>query len=470
MAASTSRTDEPRVDFKPRLERKCSADVTLKDGSTTNAEVQFRALQNGDLEGDLSFPASFLVKFSEISTSKAVGEFEMKGKMTIDGRTQTVHFSKCYLTTFRMSSGPSEISIGSGFRAQEIAFNPEALEQKPSRQLLLGYDIGNVFQTFRVIVETRLGELSLAHYEGIEKLCDLMRIYGTPLMTSAVQLVVRPDGTKTLREVIDDATSTVNGFLRITSLAQGVWHDWASLSVYEKEESREGAELKYLMMKSPKLWEPKERALTNPAHSSIFIKTAYGGYSEDLNEKYGFDRALEWYTEANIGGVLESKFLSATTCLELLMERFHSSTEAEFIIPSLETFNALREALESTARGFMKGAGVDEEQRAAIYRALGGINRRQYVDKAERLLKFWNLRIDDLSATIGDIVNVRNEITHTGTVYSDKYKGKLLPSYLALMMILARLFLAMLHYSGQYYDRAVGDWVNFSDVQTSKPA
>jgi hypothetical protein len=139
-------------------------------------------------------------------------------------------------------------------------------------------------------------------------------------------------------------------------------------------------------MSAPKQKRPVKMAITVPVYSPNFIKSAWNGYSKVLDEKFGFDRALEWYVEANLATVLESKFLSATTCLELLMERFHSSTNSEFLIED-RTFEELRQKLEEVARQWMREKGVDKDVRAAIYRALKGINRKQYMDKATRLLE-----------------------------------------------------------------------------------
>jgi hypothetical protein len=53
---------------------------------------------------------------------------------------------------------------------------------------------------------------------------------------------------------------------------------------------------------------------------------------KELDEKYAFDLALEWYLESNSATVIESRFLMATTCFEMLMERFHTQMGTEFML------------------------------------------------------------------------------------------------------------------------------------------
>ena len=72
--------------------------------------------------------------------------------------------------------------------------------------------------------------------------------------------------------------------------------------------------------------------LTNVAHSSFFIKSAWKGYSDEIDEKYGFNLALEWYLDSWASSILESKFMCASTCFELLMDKFHTQNNSELIL------------------------------------------------------------------------------------------------------------------------------------------
>ena len=452
-----------QIEIKPVLESKGSGRVFFDNGNQTSVDFQFRLLLNGIMEGELDFPMTFAEKYLQLSFSKSLARFELKGNTIIGGKSEEILLTQCYLSSFHWSTGEKSDLMKSKFVAHKAFVNKAAENLKPNNELLLVFDLINVFETFRVIVNTQIGELSLAHDKDIEELQRIMSTYDAPLITSSAQITVKSAGAETLLQIVEKATKIVEGFLKITSLSQGVWHDWVSLSVLEKKTDQEFYERRYLCMRTPKQKKPMRRGITNPAHSQIFMKAAWSGYSDDLETNYGFTRALEWYVEANLATVLESGFLSATTCLELLMDRFHSSVGTEFLIEE-DIFEELRKKLENEARQWMKEKAIPQETRAQVCRALKGIRRRQYVDKANQLIEAWHVKVADLKVTAEDVVKIRNQITHKGRVEEN---DDLFRVYQGLMMILVRIFLSMLKYNDQYYDLARQDWVKFPEITKS---
>lgn len=81
-----------------------------------------------------------------------------------------------------------------------------------------------MFETFRVIVDTPQGELRLGHDSDIKDLERIMTTYNIPLITSSAMLKVTLSGSKTLLQILSEATDIVKGFLMITSLSQGSCH------------------------------------------------------------------------------------------------------------------------------------------------------------------------------------------------------------------------------------------------------
>jgi hypothetical protein len=123
--------------------------------------------------------------------------------------------------------------------------------------------------------------------------------------------------------------------------------------------------------------------------------------------------------------------------------------------------------MKDCASPLLKEMKFDEGKRNAVYRSMTAMKRRSFVDKCDRLLKYWGISYDDTEITLDEIVYVRNKITHEGR-FSDQpdfqsvsYLWKV---YNGLFNILARVFLAMLNYRGQYFDAPNNRWINFANI------
>jgi len=448
---------------KPLLQMDGVGRVQFEDGKNTEARFTAKLLENARFEGELDFPPTFTKQFLELSNGSVFVTFSIEGDVTLDKIVTPTIMKDCFVVRWQFTSG-EETRLKVDFVSQEIVFDERAEQLEPSGELVIRFELVNVFQTFRVSVDTVMGELQLRHSKDIRDLERMMDSYGTPMVTSSATLIVRPDGSRTINDMLNQATGIVQDFLTVTSLAQGTWHTWVAVSVYEREASDGGYVRRYMKIRNPKLKRPSNRGITNMTHSSRFIASAWAGYSREVAQKYNLGLALEWYLEANVGSVIESKFLSATTCLELLMDRYVNETGNEYLLESSE-FDLLRGELETRIDQWTQGREEGQKELDALRNKIADLNRRSYVSKAKELLGFWKVTTDDLGVTLRDIVEVRNEITHTGTFSSGDYEGKVIPAYQGLMMIIARIFMSMLRYNGQYYDWARGTWVEFSSVR-----
>ncbi len=448
------------VIIKPVFETKGLGKAVFGD-NLEEADFHIQMLSNGMITGDLQFHSA--------DYAKIFGYLE-KEFFTLGGKTspnnENIIAEKCFLTGLKTSNSVSGSSIGGRFSAHNVILNPETQETRPNKELILKFGLVNVHETLRVIVDTELGKMRLAHHKEIKEMERLMQQHNLPLITSSAELFVNPDGAQPLGSIIDKAIEIVQNFLKISSLAQTVWHEWVFVQVYEKMTDSDGYQLIFLRLCSPKAKNPSSRGITNPAHSSHFVSAAWKGYSRELNEKYGFDVALEWYIESNSASVGESMFLNATTCLEMLMDKFHSQMGSELLLDE-GTFAKFYADIKEQASSWLKSRNVNKTIRSAIYRSLSGINRRSYVDKAKMLLDYWGVSYADADISLDDIVQVRNDITHRGTHYSKDSESefhKVFKAYEGLFLILTRIFLAMLKYDDEYYDPTEGKWIRFRDV------
>jgi len=138
----------------------------------------------------------------------------------------------------------------------------------------------------------------------------------------------------------------------------------------------------------PKTKNPYSIGLANTASYPPFIASAWKGYFEDIDKKYGFTLALEWYLDSWSSSILESQFLSASTCLEMLMDNFHSINHSEYILPE-EKFSKFQKQIRNFVKKNAESFGFDASTRGLIYENLGqSLNRRTFVNKAELLLNF----------------------------------------------------------------------------------
>jgi hypothetical protein len=435
------------------------------DEQVMRVKFNLLLLYNGKITGQLNFDKQYT---SLLSFLKEVREFTLDGVIKISDKKFRLIAERCVLGSHKSSVLDSYSHPESRFSAHNVLFSNESMnmDKKPTGEFLIEFGLVNVYETFRVIVDTSIGTIYLQHLESIRELNRIMLTYHIPLITSVAKLEMKPDGTKTLQEILNNITPVIEDFLKITSLSQSVWHEWAYIRIIEKFGNSDQRNLVFQRFRQPKSKVPALRQLTNDSYSGEFIRLAWKGYSKELDEKYGFTFALEWYIESNVVDALEFKVLNASTCLELLMDKFSSEQKSEYIMDP-EISDKFRGRLQKCVKKELKELEIGEEVRKSIYGNLGGISRRSYVNKAHDLLMYWGISYDDADMGFEDIVKVRDQITHRGKYYSvdiDTEFENVFKAYKSLALILPRIFLAMLKYKGQYLDTISDKWIQFEEV------
>lgn len=440
----------PDFFMDPRIEIKGHGEIKLEDDSIVNGEFVIRQFGTGITQGEL--------KVADYATCMKIRGLE---SFTITGTEEEgsqIIAEECFIE--KVSMGENNLVI---FNPNKIIYDKENLETKPEEKILLKFALMNVHQTFRVTADTELGTLYLNQFKGLEEAEETIKTHNISAITSSITIEVDSDY-ENLEELRKKGLDTVYDFLKITSLAQTTWHSIASFVIYKKKNESEGYSRVYFEILSPKTKSPKLFGITNQAHSSQFISNAWGGHSKKIDEDYGFTLALEWYIDSWSAFVLESKYLNATTCMELLVEKFHNKNGTEFVLEE-DKFSEFQEFIRESARGKLRDMGIEKPIRGIIYEKLNiALNRRGYENKIELMINFWKIKYDDLGIELKDIVRIRNEITHKGR-YEDG--DDLLKVYSGLITIIVRIFLAMLNYDGLYFDFVRQDWIKFEEVRTS---
>ena len=208
-------------------------------------------------------------------------------------------------------------------------------------------------------------------------------------------------------------------------------------------------------------------------YSNEFVQASFKGYSKELDEKYGFNAALEWYLDSNADAAIETNFLDASTCLELLIDNLLSEEKMDLILTD-EDFKLFYKEICKSADSILRNLDKDDKTIDAIKSSLKQAQRTSFVNKIRLLINYWGIRIEDTKIRVQDIRDVRNEITHTGRfqINNDADIKNLIRVNNGLQTLLTRIFLAMLKYDRSYLDYGVqhnsngesSEWINFKEV------
>ena len=123
----------------------------------------------------------------------------------------------------------------------------------------------------------------------------------------------------------------------------------------------------------------------------------------DLRKKCDLNIAFEWYLESLSHGILQSDYLLACTCLELLKDRYNKEKGNEYIIRPNELFkekgykylkNKTSEMLKVI--GINEGSTEHENIKKEIDENLISINRTSFKNSLLRLLNDLHIIYDDL--------------------------------------------------------------------------
>jgi hypothetical protein len=412
-------------------------------------------LMNGKIIGDLRFTVNeFFTRSSE--------KFILIGK--INENNLSVIASGCHFTYIQESSSKNVINCT--IKVRNFFVSAEGNLVKPKGKLYFGVDVVNVPETLGVIVNSPMGNLQIAHFKDIfTKFNNVIRNFDSPIITSIFELEFFPDGRTKVKDIHDKFKIIVKNFLKITSFAYLNNHQAVCYHVYGKNDKGQSA-LLLSELRSSFVTTTSTPHLTCDAHSSNFINEAWNGFtkkgfSEELEKNHGFNSALYWLVESTMSSYFEPKFIDACTCLETLMDRFHSKNQTDLILDE-NSFKDLRKVLEKKASEWLVDKNIKPVDRNSVYENLGSIGRRSFIDKASSLIDSLKVDIGDITTTIDDVVKIRNKITHTGvsSVFDTDYVWK---TYKDLMSILVRIFLAMIDDHGLYKDPWQGEWINFDE-------
>jgi hypothetical protein len=297
------------------------------------------------------------------------------------------------------------------------------------------------------------GKVTFANYETSkdDEIWKEIKTYKKSCVTGAIRIEL---GNAVRQQPIEEYKSLllkkINKILLLASLSQGTYIDWASFELCEQKDEGE-IEGFY-----------SERKNIRPAFSVVdelipyydlsnYFRITYFNYTDNLDTKKGFNIAVEWYLESLGYGILESKYLRACTCLELLKDRYNKLIDNGSIIPKDQFKEKCYPDLKKKTKEVLKAIEINGKKRGEIYANLKGICRTSFKSGLLRLLDDLKIIYEDLFPDVDSIIRIRNQITHSGV---QKLKwNELFDLYQQLTCLIQRIFLALLKYEGPFYQK-----------------
>jgi hypothetical protein len=313
-------------------------------------------------------------------------EFSLKGKESNTGYHIAADF--CVFESLSENTLHNEITVKGIFTTTKdvILYFTDLNNQKSDKDILLNFGITNVHKIPITSVESDIGVISLINHEGIEEKQKYMEVFKTALVTSSIRIVTKIQDDQTLDNLVTNAKEVVEDFLKITSFSQGVLHDWTFLSVYINDMNPDI--IQYQILRSPVLKAPSFKLLMPYVYSNEFVQASFKGYFRDLDEKYGFNSALDWYLESNADTPIETNFLDATTCLELLTDKLLSERKMDKILND-EDFKTFYEEICKSADSILRKLDMDKKTIEAVKSSLKQAQRMSFANKIRSLINYW---------------------------------------------------------------------------------
>lgn len=342
--------------------------------------------------------------------------------------------------------------MGERVELRDIAFIADYLKLKhreitsAANKIFCRFDVSNL-KSFMTIFEIEEGKVTFFQYE--DDIWKDIEIYKKSGITGGVQIELNDDvRLQSIEAYKSLLINKINKILRFASLSQGTYIDWASFVLCEQ--NREGEyERIYSERKNIRTEFSARHELTPYGDLSNYFKKILFEYTDNSDTDLGFYFALEWYLESLNRSLLESKYLGLFTVLETFIYRFATTQKPPRIFILVDTeFKRFKEELKKPMKDSLRALSMDTEQRKALYLNLPCLNRYSFKDNLTMFLGYYKIGYSDIIEDLGDLITVRDNITHKGI--SEREFDALIDACDKLMALVHRIFLSVLNYEGSY--------------------
>ena len=305
-------------------------------------------------------------------------------------------------------------------------------------------------------IKSDIGKITFSKRKDHDKTINKMKTFKTPLLSGFLNITdVNMRQFESFDSYFETIKKPVETVLELLSLAQSTYLSYCSICIYAKtpnSNSQDEYKLKRMIMLDIKTKVPslKPPLITDWNDIYNFISPKTIQKYTDLRDKCGLSIAFEWYLESLSHGVLQSDFLLACTCLEILKDRYNKKKGNTYILPESEFEDYLPD-LKTKIKDMLKEKGVNNKKAKKISGKLKCINRTSFKISLLKLLKDYNIIHNDLFPDIQKIIDNRNQITHSGK--REKDSEELFDDKIKLICLIQRIFFALLGYDGYFLDQ-----------------
>ena len=281
------------------------------------------------------------------------------------------HTRKDTIFSLTASLDSEELNIESlsisNLSPQIIPFIADCLKLKhreissASNKISCRFDVSNLkFIDTNTTFEIEEGKVTFSNYKG--DIWKDIEIYKKSGITGGVWIELNDEVRLQSIEAYKSLLfKKIDKILRLASLSQGTYIDWASFELFEQ--NSEGVyEWVYSERGTIRSEFSARHELTPCGNLSHYFKKTYPNYTDNLDTDLGFYFALEWYLESLNRRLLESEYLGLFTALEAFIYRFatYTTPPREFILDK-KYFNKFKKKLEESIEKHLSTLNMDKK-------------------------------------------------------------------------------------------------------------
>lgn len=286
------------------------------------------------------------------------GETKNRERVTIEG---------IYVTRNSLLGATPDVK----FLAIKVEVSYETISTKD--QLWIEYGIINL-DLRRLLcgyIETDVGKITFSPLEDHKEIIEEMNAFKTPLLSGFIDITDTNIGKfKSFDSYFNTIDKTIGKVLELLSLAHSTHIAYCSICVYAKSPNLgfpDKYKLKKLIMRHTKTEAPVfgQPLIGDLADLYSFIGSTLPKYTDNLKRNFDLSIAIGWYLRSLSDDALQSEYLLACTCLELLKDRHNKIVGNEYVLPE-SSFEEYLPDLKEKINEILKAKGVNNKKRKKI--------------------------------------------------------------------------------------------------------
>lgn len=352
-----------------------------------------------------------------------------------------------FATNYLPEASQDQPAIPFAYRAQELSIEIQS-DGKTSR---------SQFAVVNLILEN--DEQNIKHPAGG---AGLRRVAGYPDVVQRLRTLKGIDVTAELEVEADEPQSrklVADDLCALLSLARGTKVQWISRDDYTASGD---LAYRYHFSRVTKAYCPLP--VIDPREiedTPLFLAATIPIYIERC-DRWRLSRGLlDAYLDAKAeNDYLQARGIKLVVALEMLKEAFLQASEYRDLLRPKCAFHAMVSDLKKALKPVMLQHGLDNSERAIVYRNLQGLNRKPFEEVVSALCTELKMNVSDQDRKV--FVRCRNSLVHTGRFYcarANEDDHATVPphpgpreEYFWLLHFMDRLFLRLVGYQGPYVD------------------